>query len=98
VPLAESLEAFTQAFRSLGYAPTDDATLEHGVERVAIYAGSDGLVAYAARQLPNGKWASKLGPNVDIEHALDGLDGSEYGRVACVLRRVGSRCGLTPPW
>ncbi len=91
VPLAESLEAFTQAFRSLGYAPTDDARLEVGADRVAIYVGSDGVVTHAARQLQNGKWTSKLGRDVDIEHALDGLDGSEYGRVACVLRRVRSR-------
>jgi hypothetical protein len=58
-----------------------------GFEKIAIYV-LDEKPQHAARQLPNGKWTSKLGQYEDIEHnALEGLEGSIYGYVACVMKR-----------
>lgn len=43
---------------------------------------------HAARQLPNGRWTSKLGDHVDIEHAaLDAVGGDFYGEPAVFMRK-----------
>jgi hypothetical protein len=42
---------------------------------------------HACRQLPSGRWASKLGPSEDIEHALYDLTGTAYGKVALIMKR-----------
>lgn len=47
----------------------------------------DGSPTHAARQLPNGKWSSKLGPDADISHEISALDGPCYGGVEVVMRR-----------
>jgi len=87
VPLrSETVEAFVQAFAAIGYQPCDRATSIPGTEKVALYARG-GRVTHAARQLANGKWSSKLGADVDLEHALDGLEGAQYGKVVQVLAR-----------
>jgi hypothetical protein len=49
---------------------------------------TDGELTRAARQLPNGKWTSKLGRWQDIEHELDGLVGAMYGTVRQILKRA----------
>jgi hypothetical protein len=61
--------------------------LEPGFEKVALYAvGSE--PTHAARQILNGRWVSKLGPQEDIEHgAPDDLSGPCYGQVVRVLKR-----------
>ena len=92
VARTESLAAFVQAFGTLGYEICQDSTLERGWEKVAIYA-LEGTPLHAARQLPNGKWTSKLGPDEDIEHELDGLAGTTYGAVAQILRRPTAKAG-----
>lgn len=86
VPRAETVEAFVDAFRTLGYGPCDDGELEPGHEKVALFAHL-GLPTHAARQLPDGRWSSKLGRSVDIAHALDALDGPLYGAAVLFLRR-----------
>lgn len=83
----EVLEAFIQAFSLLGFVRCDNAELEPGIEKIAIYVDSNNKPKHAARQLVSGKWTSKLGRNVDIEHELDGLIGTEYGNVGCILKR-----------
>jgi hypothetical protein len=83
----ESIAAFQQAYAALGFEPCANADLEFGFEKVAIYA-IGGTPTHAARQLPNGRWVSKLGELEDIEHAsLDVLAGAVYGDVAAILRR-----------
>src|SRR5205807_2520447 len=67
VPREETLEAFRQAFATLGYVVCDDERLEEGYEKVALFA-SFGVPKHAARQLPSGRWTSKLGEREDIEH------------------------------
>lgn len=81
-----TLDAFIQAFAALGYEPCETDELERGVEKVAFFV-SHGEVTHAARQLPSGRWTSKLGVDVDIEHALRSLEGGVYGEVAQVLSR-----------
>ena len=85
-PRQETVAAFVLAYYTLGYEPAADATLESGFEKVALYARGD-LPTHAARQLPNGRWSSKLGPQEDIEHDFDALDGPVYGRIIAVLKR-----------
>ena len=93
VPKEESIEAFTQAYAKLGYVPCETPELETNSEKVALYAGADGRVLHAARQLSDGSWTSKLGEAWDIRHELDGLEGDNYGRVARVLKRPARRTG-----
>jgi hypothetical protein len=87
IPLQESLDAFIKAFGSIGFTPCGNANIEQGYEKIALYVDSNGKPTHAARQLPNGRWTSKLGKIEDIEHELDGLTGSVYGTVAQILKR-----------
>jgi hypothetical protein len=50
------------------YEQCDDGTPECGYEKIAIYVRS-GEVKHVARQLPDGRWTSKLGPGYLIEHS-----------------------------
>ena len=87
-PMEETLEAFIAAFTLLGFAESEGGDLESGIEKVALYASGGGTPTHMARQLPNGRWTSKLGSNVDIEHATVGqLEGPLYGTVARYLKR-----------
>ncbi|MCW2165431.1 hypothetical protein B0I12_002586 [Microbacterium hydrothermale] len=87
-PLEVTLEAFVVAYRSIGYRECQDGELEEGYEKVAIYADDSGNPTHASRQLPDGRWASKLGRSEDIEHdtAAD-IAGDEYGSVGLFMRR-----------
>ena len=87
-----SLAAYSQAFAVYGYALCDDAAPEAGFEKIAIYVDAQGIPAHAARQLPSGKWASKLGKLEDIEHdTLTALEGDAYGTVALIMKRTPER-------
>jgi hypothetical protein len=86
VPRMATLAAFAQAFATLGYTACPDPALEAGWEKVAIFTLNDDPT-HAARQLSTGRWTSKLGPDDDIEHELEGLVGPAYGTVAIILRR-----------
>ncbi|MBD2357158.1 hypothetical protein H6G41_21460 [Tolypothrix sp. FACHB-123] len=90
VPREETIEAFKQAFRTLGYEVCENDVLEEGFQKIAIYANSNKVPTHVARQLPSGKWTSKLGQDEDIEHNnLQGLTGQPgYGEVACIMRRA----------
>ena len=83
-----SLVACSQAFAAHSYARCDDATLEAGFEKIAIYVDAEGIPSHAARQLPSGEWKSKLGKLEDIEHdTLSALEGDAYGTVALIMKR-----------
>lgn len=87
VPAELTVAAFIQAYQTLGYEPCDDSGLEEGFEKIALYATPDGEPTHAARQLPDGKWTSKLGRWEDIEHELDGLICEMDGAVRQILKR-----------
>jgi hypothetical protein len=87
VQFSESVALFVEAFcECLGYEECESGDLEIGYQKVAIYAIS-GNVKHMARQLPDGKWTSKLGQWVDISHAVHGVEGTGYGKVVQFLRK-----------
>jgi hypothetical protein len=82
-----SLHALEQVFIALGYVScTMDATLEPGFVKVALYCAA-GEYTHAARQLPDGRWISKLGKGEDIEHDTPAdVGGGAYGEVAGIMK------------
>lgn len=86
-PPEETLPAFAQVYALHGYRKCDSDALEPGFEKVAIYVDSEDTPTHAARQLPSGRWTSKLGSCVDIEHFLRALEGDHYGSVALIMKR-----------
>jgi len=86
-PRELTLSAFVDAFATLGYAPSPTGALEEGFEKVALFLSASGVPTHAARQLSNGRWTSKLGRDVDISHAVNGVDGPVYGTVAAFMAR-----------
>jgi hypothetical protein len=87
VEAAVTLSAFVAAFMTLGYAACDQEAVELGLERIALFTESTGIPTHAARQLPSGRWTSKLGALEDIEHDLHDLIGETYGTVAQLMVR-----------
>jgi hypothetical protein len=49
------------------------------------------LAKHAARQLPSGRWTSKIGVLEDIEHSLRDLEGDEYGTATVLMKRPAAR-------
>ncbi|MBL8880942.1 MAG: hypothetical protein JNG88_17650 [Phycisphaerales bacterium] len=88
IPRTESIDAFEMAFALFGYSEKSSSTLEPGKQKIALFVGSHGRPTHAARQLPDGWWASKLGQQIDIEHELSAIEGPVYGTVAVVLART----------
>jgi hypothetical protein len=89
----DSLESWVEVFRLHGYESCDNADFEPGIEKVALYVDSEGDTSHVAKQdVALGRWASKLGRGHDIVHdtleLLAGDEGSEYGRVAVIMKRV----------
>src|SRR5262245_5559653 len=84
-PREETLAAFLAALATLGFAPGASEDLEPGVEKVALYA-QGATPTHMARQLADGRWTSKLGPNIDIKHDRpEDVAGGVYGEVAAIL-------------
>lgn len=82
-----TVDAYLEAYGTLGYVPCGgDATLRDGYQKVALYTKNN-FPTHAARQLPDGWWASKLGQYVDVEHTLVALDGPDYGEATIFLER-----------
>ena len=81
-----SVSGFVAAYATLGFSPCENGEHEVGWEKIAIYSVDD-TPTHAARQLEGGKWTSKLGQGEDITHALEGLEGSLYGRPMAFIRR-----------
>jgi hypothetical protein len=91
-----TLENYIQAYATLDYEPCDTEELEEGYEKVALYVDAFGIPSHAAKQKESGVWTSKLGELEDIEHnTLNAFDGSDYGRVAQILRRARKKTGGT---
>lgn len=85
--MEETVEAFVEAFGTIGYEPCDEGLLDESFEKIALFE-VDRTVTHAARQVEDGGWTSKLGPAEDIGHAtVDSLEGGAYGSVAAYLRR-----------
>jgi|ERR1051326_100182 hypothetical protein len=88
IPMDSSLETVCKVFETEGYVITDVEAVETGFEKIAVYGDKDGFT-HAARQLPNGKWTSKLGDWEDIEHdTLAALEGDFYGQAVKLMKRA----------
>jgi hypothetical protein len=87
VPRMETVEAFRQAFATLGYVAAADDELQPDFEKIALFADDPGILKHVARQMPSGRWTSKIGLLEDIEHALHDLEGAAYGSITLVLKR-----------
>ena len=87
VPRERTLKAFTAALATRGYGLCSGEELEQNWEKAVLFADASGLPTHAARQLPTGRWTSKLGEREDIEHELRALEGDIYGTVALVMKR-----------
>jgi hypothetical protein len=86
-PREETLAAFEIAFGLLGYSARTDDSVKQGTQKVAIFINNQGTPTHAARQLADGWWTSKLGPQIDIEHELSAIQGPIYGSVGVLLGR-----------
>jgi hypothetical protein len=87
IPCENTVEAFSALFKSIGYIKCHDGSFESGFEKIAIYAeGTE--PKHAARQLQNGRWTSKLGSDIDIEHDTPYcITGPTYGDVVLFMKR-----------
>jgi hypothetical protein len=81
--------ALERVFLLIGYQDCGlDHSLEPGCLKVALYASGGFIYTHAARQLPSGKWTSKLGKSIDIEHDTpDAVAGGVYGEVLQTMKR-----------
>jgi hypothetical protein len=62
--------------------------MEAGFEKLTIFVDPTGEPRHAARQLPSGAWASKLGDHVDIEHnEVDAVGGVFYGEPHVFMKK-----------
>jgi hypothetical protein len=85
----ESLPCFIEAFKSIGYTGHEscNGNLEAGFEKIAIYL-LNGVPTHAAKQLPDGRWKSKLGPWADIEHNTPkAVEEYIYGKAMVFMKR-----------
>jgi hypothetical protein len=92
VPREITIDAFIRAYETIGYTVCLDGELEAGFEKIALYAKrfpwGDVEPTHAARQLPDGKWTSKLGPCEDITHTgVTDVNGPGYGTNVQFLKR-----------
>jgi hypothetical protein len=86
-PRDNTIKALITAYECIGFEICEGEMIEAGYDKIAVYGDADGWT-HAARQLPSGKWTSKLGRSEDIEHATpQGLVGSAYGSVVSIMRR-----------
>ena len=87
IPREVSVATFEAVFACLGYVVCPSADLEPEFEKIALYANAVGSPTHGARQLPSGRWTSKIGAMEDIEHDLHDLEGDVYGTVARIMKR-----------
>jgi len=86
-PRDYKLTSLVVVYESVGFVICADGSLEDGVEKIAIYADGPEYM-HAARQLEDGRWTSKMGLGVDIEHdAPEDVVCPRYGNVAIFMKR-----------
>ncbi len=87
-PRDHSVATFVGIYGTYGYAVCADGSLEPDTEKIVIYVNHSGGTNHVARQLPDGRWTSKIGTDEDIAHAApDSLAGEEYGSPLCFMSR-----------
>jgi hypothetical protein len=82
-----TIDNFREVFALEGFSDCVDGDLTSGMEKIAIFAKIP-WATHTARQLPCGRWTSKLGRNIDIVHEVPQvLEGPAYGAVSCFMER-----------
>ena len=83
-----TFQAHADAYATLGYRPCSTGDFEIAFEKIVLFTDAAGIPTHAARQRENGKWTSKLGGDVDVEHATpEALAGQYYGNPALFMSR-----------
>jgi hypothetical protein len=83
-----TLQAYSDVYRVFGFEPCGSGRFEIASEKIVLFATSGGVPQHAARQLESGRWTSKLGRDVDIEHTTpDMLSGNSYGQPVLFMQR-----------
>jgi hypothetical protein len=92
-----TLDCFIEAYETLGYRKCRSPRQRRGFEKIAIYS-RHGEPTHAAKQLPDGRWKSKLGDWEDIEHnTLKAVEEYVYGKAVVFLERRQTSCQRTNP-
>jgi hypothetical protein len=86
VPRTREVESFEMAYATLGFTKCDGPEEEEGYIKIALFA-KGGNPKHAARLVHNDVWTSKLGPQEDIEHSLEALNGSIYGEAVLFMKK-----------
>ncbi len=88
LPAWNTVKVFIELFAKEGFVLCDDDVYEDGYEKIAIFVYPDSEPAHVARQLPTGRWVSKLGDHVDIEHNdVRAVECGLCGEVEVIMRR-----------
>jgi hypothetical protein len=87
VPHDYEVTSLILVFASVGFRNALDGSLEHGIEKIAIY--TDGPeYTHAARQVQSGKWTSKMEAGALIQHDTpQDLEGPAYGKATKYMQR-----------
>jgi hypothetical protein len=87
VPREETKQAFIDAYATLNYEVCNDGLLEEEYEKIVIYV-SNGQPTHASKQLPDGRWKSKLGDWEDIQHNTPkAVEEHVYGKAEIYMKR-----------
>ncbi len=86
-PRTLSVDAFADAYATLGYVACEEDDYEVGFEKIALFADGSGEPTHAARQISETDWTSKVGRLQDIRHPLRALEGEAYGQVVRIMKR-----------
>jgi hypothetical protein len=87
-PSEVTVHAFEQLLAHKGYRESATEQPEDGKHKIALFVTADGRPTHMASQLKTGRWSSKIGQNVDVEHDLADLFGPQYGGLHKVYERV----------
>jgi hypothetical protein len=87
VPRENTISAWMLALEAYGFTRCEDASLETGRDKVAVYWNEVTQEIHFALQLASGLWTSKVGRWEDITHELDGLVGERHGEVVGFMSR-----------
>jgi hypothetical protein len=86
LPKEETIDAFVSLFIRYGFDVCESVEMEVGFEKIVLYTLQQ-IPQHAARLLDSGRWTSKLGRYIDIEHSLRGLEGDFYGSATHFMKR-----------
>jgi hypothetical protein len=92
VSRAVTMQAFMEAYQTIGFTLCLDGSLQEGIEKIAIFGTRDSSggiePTHASLQLNTGHWTSKLGTFEDIRHeTVNDVDGPIYGRPVLFMSR-----------